>query len=454
MDITAQQAAAFIKGMQQLLATPEFPRLARYNQERSWLGYLPLKEKHYCSLLEWLLSPGEGHGLGDFFLKQLLTEANTTALANTSSPLAKRFSKRLKDELWFELDELFTSSLQSALVAQEVPISEDRRIDLLVVDPVLYVVVAIERKDGSRVHSDQLRHYQHWVESYYPDYYQLFILSDSHEFEHDLEGAIDWIQLDDSWLVNALKEALIPGRLPENMHQRFEDLLYHFDGEGPYREPFYLGIEKELDQFALRYRDIIQRLRHNPITKLSYTAILTKHLPSAEVNEESEVRRALLLACRYPSLLGDLLTLASLKGLSNQLVQQHPGVTLAFETYDEALHIGTQGMQAVWEAGEISDWPVYVSLIMPHQPSSTVDEAADDLMPSLPVLSLTLDLLAMGEDQQDQAREIAKKYGLSPKRRWAIKRLELLSEDAALNDPGRLGPWIKEMCAIARELGY
>lgn len=454
MDITAQQAALFIKDMQQLLATPAFPLLARYNQERSWLSYLPLREKHYCSLLEWLLSPGEGHGLGDFFLKQLLTEANTTALANTSSPLAIRFSDRLEDDLWLELDELFTSSLQSALIAQEVPITDDRRIDLLIVDPALYVVVAIERKDGSRVHSDQLRHYQRWVESNYPHYYQLFILSDSHEFEHDLEGAIDWIQLDDSWLIKALKEALIPGRLPENMHQRFEDLLYHFDGEGPYREPFYLGIERELDQFALRYRDIIQRLRHNPITKLSYTAILTKHLPSADANEESEVRRALLMACRYPTLMSDLLTLASLKELSNQLVQQHPGVALAFETYDEALHIGTQGMQAAWEAGDISDWPVYVSLIMPHQPSSTAEEAADDIMHTLPILSLTLDLLAMGEDQQDQTREIAKEYGLSSKRRWATKRLELFSEDAALNDPGHFDPWIKEMCAMARELGY
>lgn len=43
MGITSQQAKAFIKDMQELLATPEFPGLSRYNQERSWLP--PLERK-------------------------------------------------------------------------------------------------------------------------------------------------------------------------------------------------------------------------------------------------------------------------------------------------------------------------------------------------------------------------------------------------------------------------
>nr|WP_299242940.1 PD-(D/E)XK nuclease family protein [uncultured Halomonas sp.] len=454
MTITAQHANTFITAMQQLLSKPEFPRLARYNQERSWLEYFPLRESHYCSLLEWLLCPGEGHGLGDFFLKQLLTEANTTALANISSPMAKRFTQRLRDKMWLAVDELLINPLQATLVAREVAITGGRRIDLLIVDPIMELVVVLERKDGTKVNSGQLPYYQRWVESNYPDYYQLYILSDSQQFDHGLEDAIDWIQLDDSWLVSALKEALIPGRLPEGMHQRFEDLLYHFDTEGLHREPFYRGIETELDDFALRNRDIIQQLRNNPITELSYHAILTEHLPSADASEESEIRRALLLACRYPGLLGYLLMLDSLKGLSVQLVDYHRGESLAFDTYDEALHIGTRSMQAACEAEDIADWPVYVSLIMPHQPPHSPEESQNDLRLSKPTLSITLDLLAMGEDQQDQARELAKSHGLIPKRRWATKRLELPSEASALNDLARLTPWIQEMCTMARKLGY
>lgn len=458
--ITEQQAADFIKDMQLLIAAPEFSRLSRYNQERTWLGYLPLSERHYCSLLEWLLNPQEGHGLGDFFLKQLLREAYTTALESSSPSVAEHFKQRLKANMWFDLDELLISSLHSAMVAQEVAINLDeidqpqnRRMDLLIVDPVMYVVIVIERKDGSKTHSGQLKDYQKWVEKEYPDYYQLFILSDSRGLEHDLESSPDWIQLDDSWLIQSLKEALIPGRLPKSMIQRFEDLLYHFDWEGPYREPFYYGIEKELDQFSLTYRDTIQRLRKNPITKLRHADVLTSFLPDADRNEETEIRRALLLKCRYPSLIGDLLTRASLKELSNQLAKQHPDVSLAFDIHDETLNIGTQSMQSAWEVGDISDWPIYLTLSLPHQPPSTAEELCDSVAPSLPTLSLSLDLLFGGEKQKEQNKELAKKYGLSLRPRWPIKH-QFDSIEAILDDPSRLRPWIQKMCAMARELGY
>lgn len=452
MTIANQQAVAFIDDMQLLLSKPGFPRLARYNQERNWSAYLNLQEGHYCSILEWLLAPEEGHGLGDFFLKRLLAEANTVALSDPQSVMTKRFSQRLNDETWLGIDKLFINPLHSAIVEREVVINTGKRIDLLVVDPLLMIVVAIERKDGSSVHSDQLPCYQEWVEATYPNYYQLFILSDSQGRDHQLDNHPDWIQLDDSWVVNALKDALIPGRLPADMHQRLEDLLYRFDTVGSYRDPFFLGIEKEMSHFALENRAVIQRLRQSPISLIDRRGVLTTHLP--DVGEDTELCRALLLICRYQTVLTELLALDSLNSLSDRLTQRLPDASLAFEPYDEALHIGTQGMQAAYEAGEITDWPVYVSLVIPHQPSHTPEECLDTEKPTLPTLALTLDLLARGEDQKDEVRALAKYYGLTSKPRWAIKRLELPSEAVALNDLGRLTPWIQEMCAMARTLGY
>lgn len=454
MTISTSQAEAFLQNVQPLLSAPEFPRLARYNQERNWFAYLNLQEGHYCSILQWLLTPQEGHGLDDFFLKRLLAEANMTALADPASAMTKRFSKRLQDKLWLSIDELHTYPLHSAMVEREVPTSDGKRIDLLVVDPFMRVVVVIERKDGSDVRSNPLDHYQEWVQEAYSGYYHLFILSDSHGRNHQLDNATDWIQLDDSWLVAALKEALIPGRLPADMHQRLEDLLYYFDTEVTYRDPFFTGIEKELNQFALDYRADIKQLRENPIAHLDSRSIVTHHLPNLDVSDKDTCFRALLLACRYQSVLSDLLARDSLNGLSDELIKQCPGIALEFETYDEALHIGTRGMQAAWEADKIPDWPVYVSLVIPHQPGYTPEEGQDDKKLSQPTLTLTLDLLALGEDQQDQVRSLAKAHGLTAKRRWAYKRQELASEDTALKDTGRLIPWIQEMSAIARELGY
>lgn len=93
-------------------------------------------------------------------------------------------------------------------------------------------------------------------ENHYPACYHLFILSDGHGFEHDLDSAINWVKLDDSWLVKAIREALISGRLAKGMRQRLEGLLYHFEVNNPYREPFYHGIETELDELAFRYQNI------------------------------------------------------------------------------------------------------------------------------------------------------------------------------------------------------
>jgi len=454
MDISVSQAEAFLKDFQPLLSAPAFPRLARYNQERNWFAYLNLQEGHYCSILQWLLSPQEGHGLDDFFLKRLLSEANMTALADPTSTMARHFSERLQDRRWLHIDELHTYPLHSAMVEREVQTSTGKRIDLLVVDPFLQMVVVIERKDGSGVRSNQLDHYQEWVEKAYPDYYHLLILSDSQGLDHQLDEATDWIQLDDSWLIDALKEALIPGRLSADMHQRLEDLLYHFDTEGAYRDPFFTGIENELNQFALDNRVAIQQLRKNPIAHLDSRSIMMHHLPNLNVNDEDTRFRALMLVCRYQSVLSDLLARDSLNGLSDTLIKQCPGIALEFETYDEALHIGTRGMQAAWEADKIADWPVYVSLVIPHQPTYTPEEGQDDKKLLQPTLTLTLDLLALGEDQQDQVRSLATAHGLTAKRRWAYKRQELTSEDAALSDMGRLIPWIQEMSAMARELGY
>jgi len=453
MSVATQHAKTFLSDMQRLLGKSEFVKLSRYNEERNWSAYLSLKECHYCSILEWLLSPNEGHGLGDFFLKRLLLAASTTALADPDSAMASRFAARLEAEEWLGIDQVFTHSMQAALIACEIVSTDDlTRIDLLVVDPILRLVVAVERKDGSSVRANQLKGYQRWVKAHYPNYYQLFILSDSQGLMHQFNDAIDWIQLDDSWLVDALKEALIPGRLPTDVHQRMEDLLYRFDTEGEYRDPYFAGIEGELDEFVSDNRDVIQRLRNNPISHIDPRSFITSYLPGLDDTGDEITRRAMVLACRHRALLSDLLARDSFIALSDKLAALSAASPLGFESNDEALYIGTKRMEAAYEAGTISEWPVYVTLRMPS-PGISKGETANQA-PKTPTLSLTFDMLAMGEDKKDQARQLAKDFGLTPKRRWASKRVELPSEAEILDSPSHLKPWIGDLCALAARLGY
>ncbi|TDX26781.1 PD-(D/E)XK nuclease superfamily protein [Modicisalibacter xianhensis] len=455
MNLTAMDADHFIEDMQRLISKPEFQSLSRYNQERNWLSYLHLKESHYCSILEWLLAPDEGHGLGDFFLKRMLAAANRTALADKDSDICLSITSRLESGTWLGIDELFTHSLSASLVSREIVSNEDaKRIDLLVVDPILQVVVAIERKDGSAVHTGQLQSYQHWVESNYPDYYQLFILSDSRGLNHCLPPSSPWIHLDDTWLIEALKETLIPGRLPDELNQRFEDLLYLFDEYGEYREPFYRGIEQELNQFALENRDILQRLRANSISNIETRAFMTRLLPNLDKGGETTMRRALLLSCRYHTLLGDLLTRDSLTGLSEKINELYREAALEFEIYDETLRIGTKGMQAAWEAGKIEDWPVWVTLHTPHQDCRATTQEMASEGSQLPTLTLNLDMKATAGMDKDKAKQLAIKHGLSLKPRWTYKRVELPSDSDAFNNLSRFKPWIEDLCNLARALGY
>lgn len=453
MDISLSQAESFIKDMQQLLSMPAFHRLGRHNQERNWFEYLNLWEGHYCSILEWLLSPSEGHGLGDFFIKRLLAAANTAAMADPDSDKAKRLAARIDDESWLGVDELFSYPFHAAIVAREIVSSYDkRRIDLLIVDPSMQMVIAIERKDGSLVRSDQLPAYQDWVNTHYPDYYQLFILSDSFGLNHRHDDQSDWIQLDDTWLIDALKEALIPGRLSPLVEQRLSDLLYHFEAE--HRDVFFKGIEEELNQFALSHRDIIQRLRRNPLSAIDGRTFITRHLPALEKSHQPQVRRAMLLATQHHTLLKDLLSRASLGALCDRLAGLYPEINLKFEIYDDALNIGTQAMETAWEEGKITSWPVSIKLWVPHQSTHGPETPDPKTTPPLPTITLFLDLLALGEDQRDQMRELAKSYGLFIQPRWALKRLELPSTEDALNDLLRFKQWIQDMCAIAKALGY
>jgi len=110
------QAQLFISSMTPLLADSRFNALSRYNENRVWLDLLNLKEIHYCTILEWLLSPQEGHGLGSFFLKRFLLAAASPASIEPHS----HSSGQANTQTGLTIDQIHTLSLEQAIIGREI----------------------------------------------------------------------------------------------------------------------------------------------------------------------------------------------------------------------------------------------------------------------------------------------------------------------------------------------
>jgi len=418
MDKKEREARSFLSDMTLLLSANNFSSLARFSQNRVWFDCLHLNELHYCTILEWLLSPAEGHGLGSFFLRRLLLAAASEA-PNLSS---------LKDEKQADApnvltaDQIHTLSLDQAITGRETQISkaseEKGRIDLLIVEPQSRVVVVIERKDGATLSNNQLQKYQNWVEKNFEEYRKLFILSDSRQRNHQSEAFNTWIQLDDAWLVAALKEALLPGRLPFSVQEHLEDLLYHFDTDGEYRDPFHRGIESELKEFALEHSEVIKSLSNNTFSTIDSRSALSKWLVEADKSSSYQMRQAVVLAQRHHTLLQNLMAVQSLEAVRDILVNKCSNQNLQFELFANRMNIGTQEMQDLVDKNVVKCWPITLKLFLPNEPRNQLSDAPETSHIT-PTLEILMDMQSFGDDRYEEAKSLAEKHGLHARRRWA-----------------------------------
>ena len=118
------------------------------------LGVVKVELRH-SDFLAFLLNPNQNHGLGASFTKQLLQKA--IAYSSSDSKSVNPIDLALWD-------------LDGVLVLREW-----QNIDILLVDEINKIIVAIENKVVSAEHGDQLSRYRKIVYQNYPDWKHLFI---------------------------------------------------------------------------------------------------------------------------------------------------------------------------------------------------------------------------------------------------------------------------------------
>jgi len=185
-------------------------------------------------LLGWLLNPREGHHQHDYFIRQLLSA----------------YIRNLPDD--FPLDhsfKLLNRSYSDAQVITEFVLPSKKRIDIVIIDRNSKTLIVIERKDGTKAHSEQLSVYREWVQMHFSDWTQIFILSDSHEHEHGEEFDKHYVQLNDEWLISAVKEILSLPDVSKEVQINLKNALRLIDDDFEYPiEKKWFELGKKLSQ--------------------------------------------------------------------------------------------------------------------------------------------------------------------------------------------------------------
>lgn len=363
--------AQMMKIINEWMVDEKFIRLMRWNQSRHWLDTQSLKERNFRDILAWLLSPREGHGLGDHFLIRLLQAAcRSDAVRGTSHPLWKAYGN---------FGWLASGSLMSAMVATEVVCggrpSSKRRSDIVVIDHDRRVLVVIERKDGSLASEEQLREYREWAEQAYDGFTRVLILSDSRDNEHEaLLLEQEWIQLGDEWLAAALSEMVDRDAVPPYINQQLKDFLRQV-GEPPEDDQYFLGLEQELASFVEGRQRQVKELRSllvpglkRRFIDLTPREVLAHHLPQSS---SATLSAALIFSAKNRILLQQICDVSELAALELEIMKRFSHASNLIVYKHRAPRRGDDRLDiSIRRFASFSTWPIFLRIIKPYEEAS------------------------------------------------------------------------------------
>lgn len=345
-----------------------FLRLMRWNESRHWLDYQSLKERNFRDVLAWLLSPREGHGLGDFFLVRLLQAAcRADGVRGSGHPLWQAYG---------DLGWLSSGAMRSAMVATEVTCGADakskRRSDIVVADLERRMLVVIERKDGARASEDQLRAYRQWAAKAYDGFSRVFLLSDSQELDHPALTKEDcWIQLGDDWLVAALQEVVDRDTVPQYINQQLKDFLRQIS-DMQEDDQYFADLQDDLSAFVQERQPQVHELRRLciPGGKLRFIDITPREAISRCLPECSDeaLRAAIGFAARNHVLLQQVCDASELESLEKEIRVRFPQAAQLELSAHRAPRRGDDRLDiTVSRFAHHEPWPLFLRIIKPSQ---------------------------------------------------------------------------------------
>ena len=294
-------------------------------------GFVALDENRKSDILQWLLSPQEGHLQQDYFIKSLIAAYYRNANVQQLTGLPQAY-------------ELSVKSFNQVTVMRELVISDNKRIDLLIADAATKNLILIERKDGSKVHTGQLSAYFDWAETHYPNWQRYYILSDSHKQNHGVQMHHAFVQLDDEWVVTAIKRLLELEALPARQEGILKDIQAYVFGEwDEHTEKLDKDLTKYAKLLAHNHASLLETLANESVTANGKQIKLIDVSPETYFNtialepkiyNDSEHNELLLILQASHQILNNIQDYSTFEHLADEIKGIYPEIT--FEVSPES----------------------------------------------------------------------------------------------------------------------
>lgn len=248
-----------IQAINTLLADPDFQKLASWEQTINPFGLTGLNEMGHSTVIQWLLSPNDSHGLGDRAFKALLHAAYRQAQesgAEVSFFGDDQYSPLAIEALCFNQLQVFT----------EHPISaskdDKRRLDLLVIDAQNSIAVVIENKYGARETDGQLQSYMDWSQKALSEFEVLHIHLDACEkFHASGEKSEQWVELNYDWIEENLLAWADLAR-GSRASQLIKDYYYAICEDELHEDPHFSGVSEAANALVHNHPKTMQTLKN------------------------------------------------------------------------------------------------------------------------------------------------------------------------------------------------
>lgn len=401
----------------EFFSDPDVTQAMEWVRDRNVFDVLMPDERRMSNVIAWLLDPNQGHGMGDFFLKELLKAA--------SLQTGEKFPKD-----WSSYDIALTS-FYSAIVVTEYQVGEGR-LDILVYDYDNDLVVAIENKFGAREGDGQTAGYGRVIDERFGDLHKVFVYLDYYGNGKEKE---QWINLDYEWLQTALERTVNRDILPARANWLLSDLR-NFLAEDFEPDPCYRGLPRLLAGIAHRHQVLLKKLdvkkdeiegeAAKPLHKLSDFKYLDD--PDNGVHFILHKHRAFLDA---------LADYQCLEHLGESVKESFSEIPVEYEVGQRYVRIHQERWRLFY-CPDFQHWAIYIELT---EPSTEGDEGFQ--------VAVRMDTDNLLEKSWDRIEEFAEKVGGRVSRRGRHIRLVITREP---DEATALGATKRTMVAIDQHI--
>lgn len=230
---------------------------------RDAFNILGLKENGHSKMIAWLLNPKEGHYLGDYFIKQLLSEAFIACSSNDVNPFT---------EIGFDsILDIENQSFHETFVELEFSVGEYGRVDIALINYSKKLIVFIENKYTASIHGDQLSNYREW-RCANEEFRKICIFMDYSE--NSTEELPDWISLNYDWLIQACNNIINRERLPVDINILIRD--YYCFLVGSYdTTPALKDVERRFSKIYNKHRKLLDTIENKKFSQIKHSSLLS-----------------------------------------------------------------------------------------------------------------------------------------------------------------------------------